>query len=632
MFPSVADSTVDAASGLRFLIDAVDGLDCNGSDAALIDRITALEQLKSVCAAAQARLTHTFATSQQADGAARNVDADTTRRSTAAQIALARRDSRHRGQQHVGTAHALIADMPCTLTALRHGSAHRISGPRHHRTIRLPHSRRPDPRRPAHRRRTPRSWATGPHTAAAAIAYRLDPEAVMGKIRGATTDRHVSLRPPPDTMSRLSALLPVAHGVAIYAALCKAADHTLATRGDRSRSQIMADELVTRVTGQTITGCDPYGAPHYQPTPTGSGEHHAEPAAADTAATEHSGESQIGPRVPSNTAPTADAPADDTSHTADSVAHHAEHTAAGSTPETADPVPPDPTPIPAARPAGGLQLNLIMTDRTLFDGDDEPAHLTGYGPIPAPLARPWSSATPTPPPAPGSAGSTPTPPAPNSSPWTPDNDCSPPPRRNSSSPATKPAAPPGATPPSDTWTTSPHTANGGPTTIDQRARTLRRCNLHQTRHPAGAAASTTTAPSPPPPPPATPTPANPHPCPPHHPGQSSRTSKNTSPPGYSTSPETAAGNDRPGPNLYCRGLSRPTERLGVAATSGDRAVTSPAQSATVTVRLGCRIESERINALHRVTERHADAPNVVGGHRDPSIGKRKVRRPGRFQP
>jgi hypothetical protein len=28
-----------------------------------------------------------------------------------------------------------------------------------------------------------------------------------------------------------------------------------------------------------------------------------------------------------------------------------------------------------------------MTDRTLFDGDNEPAHLTGYGPIPAALAR-----------------------------------------------------------------------------------------------------------------------------------------------------------------------------------------------------------------------------------------------------
>ncbi|HEY5150118.1 MAG TPA: HNH endonuclease signature motif containing protein, partial [Mycobacterium sp.] len=32
-------------------------------------------------------------------------------------------------------------------------------------------------------------------------------------------------------------------------------------------------------------------------------------------------------------------------------------------------------------------IQLVMTDRTLFDGDNEPAHLTGYGPIPAPLAR-----------------------------------------------------------------------------------------------------------------------------------------------------------------------------------------------------------------------------------------------------
>ena len=35
----------------------------------------------------------------------------------------------------------------------------------------------------------------------------------------------------------------------------------------------------------------------------------------------------------------------------------------------------------------GLQINLLMTDRTLLDGDDEPAYLHGHGPIPAALAR-----------------------------------------------------------------------------------------------------------------------------------------------------------------------------------------------------------------------------------------------------
>lgn len=39
-------------------------------------------------------------------------------------------------------------------------------------------------------------------------------------------------------------------------------------------------------------------------------------------------------------------------------------------------------------------LHLVMTDRTLLDGDDEPAHLIGYGPLPAPLARTIARADP----------------------------------------------------------------------------------------------------------------------------------------------------------------------------------------------------------------------------------------------
>ena len=38
-------------------------------------------------------------------------------------------------------------------------------------------------------------------------------------------------------------------------------------------------------------------------------------------------------------------------------------------------------------PGVGLDIQLVMSDRTLFDGDNEPAILTGYGPIPAVLAR-----------------------------------------------------------------------------------------------------------------------------------------------------------------------------------------------------------------------------------------------------
>ena len=90
------------AGGVPALIAAVNDLDGNTSDAHLIDRIAALEHLKSACAAAQARLTHTFTLSQTTDSAAGKVDADTVRRSIAGQIGLARRDSRHAGGRHLG--------------------------------------------------------------------------------------------------------------------------------------------------------------------------------------------------------------------------------------------------------------------------------------------------------------------------------------------------------------------------------------------------------------------------------------------------------------------------------------------------------------------------------------------------
>jgi hypothetical protein len=92
-------------------------------------------------------------------------------------------------------------------------------------------------------------------------------------------------------MTYLTGLLPVAQGVAVHAALTRAAD-TLRAGGDpRTRGQIMADTLVTRITGQT-------------------------------------------------------------------------------TPEN----------VP-------VHVRLVMTDRTLLAGDTEPAHLTGYGTVPAAWAR-----------------------------------------------------------------------------------------------------------------------------------------------------------------------------------------------------------------------------------------------------
>ncbi len=61
--------------------------------------------------------------------------------------------------------------------------------------------------------------------AAKAAAYRRDPpRSVAGRASRAAAERTVSLRPAEDAMTYLTALLPVAQGVAVYAALCRAAD------------------------------------------------------------------------------------------------------------------------------------------------------------------------------------------------------------------------------------------------------------------------------------------------------------------------------------------------------------------------------------------------------------------------
>jgi hypothetical protein len=85
---------------------------------------------------------------------------------------------------------------------------------------------------------------------ARAIGYRLDPGSAIRRTRGARSDRYVSLRPAPDTMSYLTGFLPVEQGVACLAALRQAADTARVDGDARSRGQVMADTLVERLTGQ----------------------------------------------------------------------------------------------------------------------------------------------------------------------------------------------------------------------------------------------------------------------------------------------------------------------------------------------------------------------------------------------
>jgi hypothetical protein len=85
---------------------------------------------------------------------------------------------------------------------------------------------------------------------ARARAAELDAASVARRRARAEVDRCVTIRPAPDSMVYLTALLPVAQGVATYAALKRAADTAVGTGQASSRNQVMADTLVVRVTGQ----------------------------------------------------------------------------------------------------------------------------------------------------------------------------------------------------------------------------------------------------------------------------------------------------------------------------------------------------------------------------------------------
>ncbi|MDT5146379.1 MAG: hypothetical protein QOC58_1024, partial [Mycobacterium sp.] len=171
-------------------------------------------------------------------------------RGLANEIALARRDSPARCSRHLGFAKALVYEMPHTLAALGAG---RLSEWRATLIVResacldVEDRRALDAELCGDQARLDGMGDARVAAAARAIAYRLDPHAVVDRAAKAESERTVTIRPAPDTMTYVTALLPVARGVSVYAALKRAADTTF---DGRSRSQLMADTLVERVTGR----------------------------------------------------------------------------------------------------------------------------------------------------------------------------------------------------------------------------------------------------------------------------------------------------------------------------------------------------------------------------------------------
>ncbi len=219
-------------------------------ESALVEGIATLEKFKAAAAARQARLAVALDTARRADEAAAGLPAARRGRGVAAEVALARRDSPARGGRHLGFARALVNEMPHTLAALETGALSEWRATiavRESACLDVEDRRRLDAELCSDVTRLDGMGDAAIAAAARAIAYRLDPHAVVDRAARAQEDRTVTIRPAPDTMTYLTALLPVAQGVSIYAALKREADVCC---DGRSRGQVMADTLVERVTGR----------------------------------------------------------------------------------------------------------------------------------------------------------------------------------------------------------------------------------------------------------------------------------------------------------------------------------------------------------------------------------------------
>jgi hypothetical protein len=226
-------------------------------ESALVEEISRLERMKSAAAAGQARAAAALDEMRRSNEAAAGVPKARRGRGVASEVALARRDSPARGGRHLGLAKALVYEMPHTLAALQCGALSEWRATlivKQSACLEVDDRRRLDAEMCSDVSKLDGMGDARVEAAAKEIACRLDVQAVVDRAAKAEADRAVTIRPAPDSMTYVTALLPVAKGVGVYAALKRAADTTF---DDRSRGQVMADTLFECVTGRLAEVADP---------------------------------------------------------------------------------------------------------------------------------------------------------------------------------------------------------------------------------------------------------------------------------------------------------------------------------------------------------------------------------------
>ncbi|WP_374929489.1 DUF222 domain-containing protein [Kytococcus sedentarius] len=298
--------------------------------AELVDTIRELEELRNVVAAIQLEAVAQLRRVQTLEDLEAGVPEEMAGECTASMVGLARRESPHRGSQTTSLAETLSGDLPCTFAEMLAGRATEYQA----RLVQTHASHLT----PAHRQVldqtiAPRLEELSPRRVTNAVkaeAYRLDPEGSLERVALAHKDRRVGLQPKPDTMTLLTAYLPATQGVAVWAGLDREARSRRAVGDERSIDQLRADILVERLTGQATADAVPLEVQLVVPAGSIFG------GTAARAAWKEGPCEAVDPRSSS------------------------------------------------AGVGSGGSIRAVPGRLTR---DDEPAFLTGYGPLPAPLAR-----------------------------------------------------------------------------------------------------------------------------------------------------------------------------------------------------------------------------------------------------
>ncbi|MFC4267269.1 hypothetical protein, partial [Arthrobacter cryoconiti] len=373
--PSTADPSPVPGIGVGFDVGVVEGVD----GGVLIDVVARLEEVKNALTGIQIQAEALFSVQQRLVQVRAGMPVKSLGKGVGLQIGLARHESAHRGRQAGELASVVVRELPFTFRAVCSGKI----GEYHARIIAMETVFLSA----EHRGAIDRALALDPErlaamgskelaVAARRAAYLLEPEVFVQRREKAVSERHVSLRPAADGMTLLSALIPLRQGIQILSTLRRVSGSAKACADTRTQGQLMADALIHRLTHHQP--CHPLINTPTQDQSTTHTQHGPDTNANDRfrASTDNrvginandrvraSTDSRVGTR--SLTVPRHGAAATGRWEE-EQIGREGSLCTSVTEPE--------------------ITLELIMTDRALFHGANDPAILTGYEPIPAPEAR-----------------------------------------------------------------------------------------------------------------------------------------------------------------------------------------------------------------------------------------------------